>query len=218
MKRTGIWVALLILLVLFIDQTLKFWIKLNLSYGDGFPIFGLSWARIHFVENEGMAFGWSFGGSFGKLLLTLFRMFAAPAGIYLIYYLIRNNYHKGLIFSVALIVAGAFGNLIDSILYGVIFNHSFGQVATLFPPDGGYAPLLYGRVVDMFYFPLMDTTWPQWVPFVGGSALRFFEPIFNVADSAISIGVFIILIFQGIFLKEEKNQQTKTVEPPVTTS
>lgn len=140
MKKTGIWVTLLILLVIGIDQTSKFWIKLHLTYGDGFPIFGLPWAQIHFIENEGMAFGWSFGGSFGKLFLTLFRMLAVPAGIYLIYYLIRNEYHKGLIFSVGLIVGGAIGNLIDSIFYGVIFSHSFGQVATLLPPEGGYAP------------------------------------------------------------------------------
>jgi signal peptidase II len=215
-KQTGIWVTLLILLVLFTDQASKFWIKLHLTYGESFPIFGLSWAQIYFIENEGMAFGWSFGGNLGKLFLTLFRMFAAPAGIYLIYYLIRNNYHKGLIFSVGLIVAGAIGNLIDSVLYGVIFNHSFGQVATLFPPEGGYAPLLHGRVVDMFYFPLIDTTWPGWMPFFGGKPLKFFEPVFNVADAAITIGVIIIIIFQGIFLNEEK-RQTGTVEPPVTT-
>lgn len=195
------------LIVLAADQALKFWIKLNLSYGEGFEILGLPWAQILFVENEGMAFGWTFGGEYGKLFLTTFRMFAAPAGIYLIYHLIKNKYHNGLVYCVGLIVVGAIGNLIDSIFYGVIFSHSFGQIATLFPEGGGYTTLLHGRVVDMFYFPLLDTIWPEWVPYFGGKPLRFFEPIFNIADSAISIGVFTILIFQGIFLKEEPKNQ-----------
>ena len=199
------------LIVLAADQALKFWIKLNFSYGEGFEILGLPWAQILFVENEGMAFGWTFGGSYGKLFLTLFRMFAAPAGIYLIYHLIKNKYHNGLVYCVGLIVVGAIGNLIDSIFYGAIFSHSYGQIATLFPEGGGYTSLLHGRVVDMFYFPLLDTFWPEWVPYFGGKPLKFFEPIFNIADSAISIGVFTILIFQGIFLKEEpKNQPELT--------
>jgi signal peptidase II len=185
------------------DQVLKFWIKLNMTYGESFELLGLSWAQILFVENEGMAFGMSFGGSYGKLFLTLFRMFAVPGGFYLIWYLAKNKYHNGLIYCVALIVAGALGNLIDSIFYGVIFSHSYNQVASLFPPDGGYAPLLYGRVVDMFYFPLIDSSWPEWIPYLGGKDLKFFEPIFNIADSAISIGVITILIFQGKFLKED---------------
>lgn len=203
MKALGLRIALMMLLVLIADQTLKFWIKLNFTYGDGFYLLGLEWARILFVENEGMAFGWSFGGNYGKLFLTLFRLAAVPAGFYLIYYLIREKYHNGLIYCVALIVTGAMGNLIDSIFYGVIFNHSYGQVATLFPEEGGYAPLLYGRVVDMFYFPLLDTTWPEWIPWLGGKELKFFEPVFNIADSAISIGVITILIFQNRFLKDD---------------
>lgn len=191
----------MIIAILVVDQVSKFWIKLNFVYGDGFDMFGLSWAKIQFVENEGMAFGWLMGGSLGKLLLTSFRLVAAPIGIYYIYYLIKRNYHPGLIFSVGLIVAGAIGNLIDSVFYGVIFNHSYGQVATLFPQEGGYGTLLHGRVVDMFYFPMVETTWPRWIPFVGGSELSFFQYIFNIADSAISIGVASILIFQGKFLK-----------------
>lgn len=201
MKKQGIYVGLMIFLIILVDQILKFWIKLHFVYGDGFDLLGFSWAKIQFVENEGMAFGWLLGGKMGKLLLTSFRMLAVPAGVYYIYYLIKRNYHPGLIFAVGLIVAGALGNLIDSIFYGVIFSHSYGQIATLFPPDGGYGELLHGRVVDMFYFPLVQTTWPRWIPIIGGSELSFFQYIFNVADSAISIGVFCILIFNKKFLQ-----------------
>jgi signal peptidase II len=200
-KKQGIYVGLMIFLIILVDQILKFWIKLHFVYGDGFDLLGFSWAKIQFVENEGMAFGWLLGGKMGKLLLTSFRMLAVPAGVYYIYYLIKRNYHPGLIFAVGLIVAGALGNLIDSIFYGVIFSHSYGQIATLFPPDGGYSDLLHGRVVDMFYFPLVQTTWPRWIPIIGGSELSFFQYIFNVADSAISIGVFCILIFNKKFLQ-----------------
>ncbi len=187
--------------ILVVDQVIKFWIKLTYVYGDGFDIFGLPWAKIQFVENEGMAFGWLIGGEMGKLLLTSFRLIAVPVGIYYISYLIKRKYHPGLVFSVGLIVAGALGNLIDSIFYGVIFSSSHGQVAMLFPPEGGYGTLLHGRVVDMFYFPMIETTWPKWIPGIGGTELSFFQYIFNVADSAISIGVVSILIFQNRFLK-----------------
>ena len=212
MKHTGLYVGLMIAAILVVDQLTKFWVKLSFVYGDGFDLFGLSWARIQFVENEGMAFGWLLGGAIGKLLLTSFRLIAVPVGIYFISYLIRNNYHKGLIFSVGLIVAGALGNLIDSIFYGVIFSHSYGQVATLFPPGGGYGTLLHGRVVDMFYFPMVETVWPKWVPLVGGTELSFFQYIFNVADAAISIGVVSILLFQGKFLKEESKNKAVVVQ------
>lgn len=201
MKKQGLYIGLMIFLIILVDQILKFWIKLNFVYGDGFDLFGLPWAKIQFVENEGMAFGWLVGGKMGKLLLTSFRMIAVPIGFYYIYYLIKNKYHPGLVFAVGLIVSGALGNLIDSIFYGVIFSHSFGQLATLFPPEGGYGELMHGRVVDMFYFPLVQTTWPRWIPIVGGSELSFFQYIFNVADSAISIGVMCILIFNKKFLQ-----------------
>jgi signal peptidase II len=209
-KKQGIYVGLMIFLIILVDQILKFWIKLHFVYGDGFDLLGFSWAKIQFVENEGMAFGWLLGGKMGKLLLTSFRMLAVPAGVYYIYYLIKRNYHPGLIFAVGLIVAGALGNLIDSIFYGVIFSHSYGQIATLFPPDGGYGELLHGRVVDMFYFPLVQTTWPRWIPIIGGSELSFFQYIFNVADSAISIGVFCILIFNKKFLQTPLSSKSDT--------
>lgn len=194
--------------IIIVDQIIKFWIKLSFEYNDGFDILGLSWAKIQFVENEGMAFGWLIGGEMGKLLLTSFRLIAVPVGIYYISYLIKKKYHPGFVFSVGLIVAGALGNLIDSVFYGVIFSSSHGQVATLFPPEGGYETLLHGRVVDMFYFPMIETTWPKWVPMIGGTELSFFQYIFNVADSAISIGVVSILIFQNRFL----NSTSKTSE------
>jgi signal peptidase II len=200
--KIGVKVSLLIFAVLLVDQRLKFWVKLNMIHGESFDLLGLSWAKIYFVENEGMAFGWEFGGDYGKLLLTSIRMLAVPGGFYFIHQLIKKGYHQGLVLCAGLIVAGAMGNLIDSIFYGEIFSHSYGQLATLFPEGGGYETFLHGRVVDMFYFPLLDTTWPEWFPYFGGKPLRFFQAIFNVADSSISIGVAIILLFQSKLLKE----------------
>lgn len=169
--------------------------------GEEFLVFG-EWFRIHFTENEGMAFGMAFGGDAGKVALSLFRIFAVIFIAYFLIKFIRQNAHKGLIIGFSLILAGAIGNIIDSVFYGVIFNHSFGQVATMFPEEGGYAPLLFGRVVDMFYFPIIQTTYPEWFPFWGGDSLIFFKPIFNVADAAITIGVVMILFLQKHLLAE----------------
>ncbi|RLD62379.1 MAG: lipoprotein signal peptidase [Bacteroidetes bacterium] len=191
--------AILIILVLIIDQVSKIWIKTNMTIGDEIHIMG-NWFIIHFTENEGMAFGMKFGGSFGKLILSIFRIIAVIAiGWYLIN-ISRKKESTGLIISLSLIFAGAMGNIIDSTFYGVIFSESkFHEVAQVFPPDGGYGNFLHGKVVDMLYFPVLRGAYPQWIPWWGGNEFIFFRPVFNIADSAITIGVFILILFQKKF-------------------
>ena len=150
------------------------------------------WFYICFTENPGMAFGIEV---IGKLFLSLFRIVAVGFIGYYLYKIIKQNYSFGFIACIAMVLAGAMGNIIDSVFYGVIFDHSYGQVATLFPADGGYGTWLHGKVVDMFYFPLIDTDLPQWLPIWGGKHFIFFRPIFNLADSAICVAVFILLLF-----------------------
>ena len=206
----------MILLVLVIDQALKFYIKLSFPLGGGFKILGMDWARIHFVENEGMAFGLSFGGKVGKYILSLFRIAMVGFLIYLLKDIIRQRGSKGLQFSFALIIAGAIGNILDSAFYGLIFSDSSyhkANVAELFPELGGYASFLQGRVVDMFYFPLLRSEYPDWFPFVGGDPFLFFRPVFNVADSAISVGVAMILIFhRSFFVDDKKKEKVEVIE------
>jgi len=185
---------LIVVLVLLIDQILKFWSKTHMALGDEFSVLG-HWFLIHFVENNGMAFGFEFGGNYGKIFLSVFRLIAVIGIGWYILKLVRKNVSMGFIACVSLIFAGAIGNIIDSAFYGMIFNDSYGQVASVFPPGGGYASFLHGRVVDMFYFPLFSGVYPSWVPFVGGTDFQFFRPVFNVADSSISIGIFSIIIF-----------------------
>lgn len=207
-------VFLIILLITVVDQALKFYIKLNFVAGEEHNVIG-RWFRLHFVENEGMAWGWKFGGEFGKMLLTIFRLVAVVWGSFLLRDFIRKKYHKGFIICAALIYAGALGNLIDSLFYGMIFNASLisGPVAQLFPPSGGYASFLHGKVVDMLYFPLIeDKHYPAWMPFVGGDEFTFFRPVFNIADASISAGVMIILVFQNRFFKKHPEPQHNTVE------
>lgn len=193
---------LLVAGVLLIDQAVKILVKTNMTMGDEIHIIG-NWFIIHFTENKGMAFGLDFPGNNGKSILTIFRLFAITGIGFYLRYLIRHEAHRGLILSVTLILAGAAGNIIDSLFYGMVFNDSWGRVATLFPEGGGYAPFLQGKVVDMLYFPIIKGTWPDWFPWWGGSSLVFFRPVFNLADSSITIGVSIILIWQKRFFAEE---------------
>lgn len=208
-------VIFLILLIIFTDQALKFYIKLNFYAGEEHKIVG-NWFRLHFVENEGMAWGWKFGGGFGKIILTLFRLVAVIWGSFLLRDFIRKQYHKGFIICAALIYAGALGNLIDSLFYGLIFEASnpFSQnLAHLFPSGGGYAGILHGKVVDMLYFPLITNThFPAWMPFVGGDDFEFFRPVFNIADASISTGVIVILLFQNRFFKKPVAAEHPTIE------
>lgn len=203
---------LIVVLVLLVDQVLKIWIKTNMTLGQEFPVIG-NWFIIHFVENNGMAFGFEFGGNYGKIFLSLFRVIAVFGIGWYILQLIKKGLPMGFIACVSLIFAGAIGNIIDSAFYGLIFNDSYGVVSTLFPAGGGYASFLHGRVVDMFYFPLFSGVFPNWVPFVGGTDFQFFRPVFNVADSAISVGIFSIIIF---YRKQFNNLDKKEKEVSTT--
>jgi signal peptidase II len=198
-------VIALILIILFIDQAIKFYIKLNFFIGEEHMMVG-NWARLHFIENEGMAWGLKFGGDFGKIILTLFRLAAVVWGSFLIKGFIQKKYHSGFIVCAALIYAGAVGNLIDSLFYGMIFDQSVPyttQVATFLPNTGGYASFLHGKVVDMFYFPIIrDAHFPSWFPIWAGEEFEFFRPVFNFADASISTGVITLFLFQGKFLKK----------------
>ncbi len=180
-----------IFVVLIADQVLKTWVKTNMFIGQEFHLIK-NFAIIHFTENNGMAFGLEFGGEAGKLALSLFRILAVAGIGYGLHYLIKHKYHRGLILNVSLIFAGALGNIIDSVFYGLIYN---------------YEKLFHGRVVDMFYFPIIQGNFPEWFPIWAGEDFVFFRPVFNIADSAISVGVILILIFQKTYFKEEIKEQ-----------
>ena len=188
---------LLIAIVLILDQLLKIWIKTNMMIGQ--EIYFFDWFIIHFTENKGMAFGMELGGSFGKYLLSIFRLVAIVAIAIYLKNIATTDVKKGVILSISLVLAGAIGNMIDSAFYGLIFSESYGQLATVF--EGGYAGFLQGKVVDMFYFPLINGHFPQWLPLIGGNHFIFFRPVFNIADAAISTGVINILIFHRSFFK-----------------
>ena len=171
--------------------------------GEGIPVFG-HWFIIHFTENEGMAFGMKLGGNYGKLILSLFRIVAVILIGWWLYRVTRQKVSFGLILSISLIMAGAIGNILDSAFYGLIFSEStYMEVARLFPKGGGYAGFLHGKVVDMLYFPVIETHYPKWFPGFGGEDFTFFQPVFNIADSAITTGVFILILFQKKFFKKE---------------
>jgi signal peptidase II len=197
---------LIIGLILLADQTLKILVKTNMTLYQQIPILG-NWGILHFVENNGMAFGLSLPGSLGKILLTSFRIVAVIGIAYYLRHLIRLKAHTGLIIALSMVMAGALGNIIDSVFYGLIFSSSTPmQTASLFPEGGGYAPLLHGRVVDMFYFPVIKGNYPEW--FRGGSSFVFFRPVFNIADSSISIAVAVILFNQKRFFRHVSTEQT----------
>ena len=209
----GSWISLLVILLLVIDQTIKFAVKLNMTIGESIPVFG-NWFQICFIENNGMAFGMQFGGSIGKLALSLFRVVLIGFIIVYIRRLIkREDTPTGVLVGLALVLVGAVGNVLDCLFYGEIFSAStYTQVAQLFPPDGGYTGLLYGKVVDMFYFPIIEATWPQWMPFCGGEDFIFFSPVFNIADSCITIGVILLLLFYRRFLSDDLEPKKETTK------
>ncbi len=201
--------ALIILGVLFVDQVLKIWIKTTFYMGESQPVLG-HWFFLHFTENEGMAFGMKLGGNYGKLLLSLFRLIAIGLIGWWLHKAIRKGAGNILVICISLIMAGAIGNMIDSSFYGLVFNEStYMQVASLFPEGGGYGTFLHGKVVDMLYFPIIESHYPRWFPFVGGEEFTFFRPVFNIADSAITTGVFILIIFQRkVFALAQEHPET----------
>ena len=208
-------ITLIILLVVVADQALKFYIKTNYYLNEHHDILG-SWFRLHFVENEGMAYGWKFGGESGKMILTLFRLGAVIFGVWYLGSIIKKKYSRGFIICASLIFAGALGNLIDSIFYGLLFEESIqgSYSVAKFLPAHGYAGFLHGKVVDMLYFPIIrEAHFPAWVPFWGGDEFEFFRPIFNLADASISTGVITILLFQKRFFKHHQSpEKHNTIE------
>ncbi len=211
---------LTVFIILFIDQFIKIYIKLNYPLGEVGRL--ADWCIIHFTENPGMAFGFEFGGEFGKLALSVFRILACVGGALYIRHIIKLGEHAGFVFAVSLILAGALGNILDSAFYGLIFDRGTTLNADFqeyLPYDGvarltthGYAPSMFGCVVDMFYFPLVNGHFPSWVPIWGGEDFQFFRPIFNFADASISGGVGIIILFQKKFAKKESDDNISATE------
>jgi signal peptidase II len=212
-------VFLIIALIIVADQALKIWIKTDYPTGKVMEIF--PWFHLHFIENPGMAWGWKFGNETGKVVLTLFRLAAVIFGTWYLARIVKHHYHKGFIVCAALIYAGALGNLIDSMFYGMIFDKGlvfdsvnakdyigYSGVASL--SSHGYSSFLHGSVVDMLYFPIFETTLPSWIPFMGGEQFEFFSPIFNIADASISVGVITLLVFQKKFFKKKKEEDNYT--------
>lgn len=203
-----------IFLVLITDQVLKVWVKLNFFYDSSIPLFG-DWGYLHFIENRGMAFGMEFGGEWGKLTLSLLRMVAVAGIGYALFRMVKRKSPVLHIVTIALIFSGALGNIIDSTFYGQLFSQSTPfQKAVFLPEVGGYASLLHGAVVDMFYFPLWEGRLPQWLPWVGGDHFIFFRPVFNIADAAISVGVGMFILFMRHGSEEVATQEEKATDQP----
>ena len=212
MKKRSVF--FIICCIVIADQVLKIYIKTHYHAGESHLVFG-NWFQLYFIENEGMAYGWKFGGEFGKMALTLFRLVAVIYGVFYIRKIVEKKYSKGFIICVALIFAGALGNLIDSMFYGLIFESSSldtYNIAKIFPAHG-YAGFLHGNVVDMLYFPIIHTKLPSWIPVWGGTYFDFFSPIFNLADASISTGIISILVFQKHFFKTDSSKiNTQSIE------
>lgn len=193
-------ISLFVVLILLVDQFSKILVKTNMTLGESIFIFG-DWFQIYFIENNGMAFGMQYGGDLGKFLLTAFRIVLAGYIIIYLRKLLFSGAKTGVLIGISMILIGAMGNIIDSLFYGVLFGAStYSEVAEFLPEAGGYAPIMFGKVVDMLYFPLIETTFPKWIPIWGGDDFVFFGPIFNVADSCITVGLFYLLLFQRKFL------------------
>ncbi len=214
-------ITIFIILVLLADQAIKFYIKLNYSLNEEHNIIS-NWGKLHFVENSGMAWGMHIlGGNAGKFILTIFRLCACVFGVYYIRKIVKEKQHKGFIICVALIFAGAVGNLIDSMFYGLIFDKglhwdavskSYLSYEGLAKMNGSYTGFLKGSVVDMFYFPMFHAQWPQWIPYIGGDQFEFFSPVFNLADASISCGIIAIILFQHKFFLKKDNTVYPTIE------
>lgn len=217
-------VAFIIAIIIIVDQVLKIWVKTHYPTGHVANVIGSKF-QLYFVENSGMAWGWKFGNEIGKIVLTLFRLAAVIFGTWYLARIVSHNYHKGFIICAALIYAGALGNLLDSMFYGMIFNQGLHYNPATHDFEGyygiaafsihGYSSFLHGSVVDMLYFPIIRTNYPSWMPFVGGKEFEFFSPIFNIADASISVGVITLLVFQKRFLKRYRNM---AVNPTVETN
>lgn len=220
MNKKGLIAALVpVFSILMIDQLVKIYIKTHYSLGESVFVAG-DWFILHFIENNGMSFGMEFTGTYGKLFLTLFRILAAGVIAWYLHKLVKSRGNIYLIITGSLVLAGAIGNIIDCMFYGLIFSESMpypGSPAILFPPDGGYAPFLHGKVVDMLYFPVVNTTWPSWIPWVGGDQFTFFAPVFNIADAAITTGVLFALIFQKWLFKKPHDPAVEEPKTPTGT-
>ena len=191
---------LVLSLILIVDQISKIWVKTSMMLGQEHHILG-NWFIIHFTENNGMAFGLELGGETGKVILTIFRIFAAIAIGWYLAHLIKTKAPSGLIICISMIFAGAVGNILDSAFYGALFNDSYYKVSTFLPKEGGYSSIFHGKVVDMLYFPVIRGRYPTWFPFKNGGQFIFFRPVFNIADASITIGVCFLLIYQKIYFK-----------------